>query len=335
MLSTLLAVAGLGLLASVHELGHCLAAAASGIDILEFSLGFGPRVVSYKCGRTEVSLRLIPFWAYAAMQDRSEPCGRGYLEKGVLQRIGVCLGGPIASLLLAALAFTTIFSVIGAPQPTTVIGEIMPGLPAEEAGFRVGDMITAVNGRPVPSWDGVVAAFRDLAGTPVTVTVVRDGSPLDIRVTPVAGEGGRGIVGIRPSLQVRTEGVLLGLRDGFSQTLMVAVTWVRVLAAAVMGKVSVEIIGPVGMGHLISQASRGGAAEVVFTVGVFSAMLGLGNLLPLPMFDGGKLVFLVLEAVRGKPVDPQKENLVHAIGLAVFLALGFIILFKDIQRILT
>ncbi len=330
-----MAVVGIGLLFSVHELGHYLGAKAAGMNVVEFSLGVGPKIASFRYRETQYSLRMIPLWAYAAMEDHSDPPGRGYYEKSVWARIGSALGGPAASLLLAAVVFAVIFSVIGTPQPTTVIGDVLKGYPAETSGLRRGDRITSINGAPVDAWEDVVQVLRRSPGVRVTLTIVRDGQEKKIEVVPTRSEEGLGIVGIQSAVEVRTEGVLRGIRDGFLQTLLVAQAWVRMLVGAITGKVAVEIVGPVGIGQLIGEASRNSLAEALFLIGVYSAIVGLVNLLPVPMLDGGKIAFLLVEAVRGRPVDPEKENLVHLIGFAILFALGILVTVRDIQRLFT
>ncbi|NPV71266.1 MAG: site-2 protease family protein [Firmicutes bacterium] len=334
MQSALWAILGIGLMMFVHELGHYLGGRANGIKVVEFALGFGPKLFSFRRGETMFSVRLIPVWAYAAMEERTDPPGRGFLEKSVLQRMSVMIAGPAMSLLLAAVLFTLIFSAIGTPHPTTVIEEVMAGYPAEAAGIRKGDRIAAINDKPVNSWQDIVSAFQGSAGIRTRVTLLRDGLTVHSDVVPVKGDGGRGIVGIRPVLEMRTEGIVQAIGDGFKQTLWVSSAWVRQLASIVMGKAKLEIVSAVGIGQMIGEASRNSLGDALFLIAVFSAVVGLGSLLPLPGFDGGRLLFLAIEAVRGRPVDPDKENLFHFIGFAVLLALGIVIILRDIQRLM-
>ncbi len=335
MQDVLLAVVGIGVLMFFHELGHFLAAKASGMSVAEFSLGFGPKVASFKIGETQFSLRIIPLWAYAGLQDHSDPPGRGYYDKSVWARMGTALGGPIASLLLAAVLFSATFSFVGTPYPTNVIGEVLTGFPAEGAGLRKGDVIVRVNDSPVVEWDDVARVLRGSPEIVVRLTVLRDGEEKRIDVVPSKSQEGTGVIGIVAASRNRTVGIARGIRDGFLQTLFIARTWINILVQTVTGKVTPEIIGPVGIGQMIVEASRGGLWSALLLIGMYSAVIGLGNLLPLPMLDGGKMAFLLVEAVRGKPVDPEKEGLVHTIGFVVLFALGILVTFRDIQRLFT
>ncbi|MGE5484260.1 MAG: M50 family metallopeptidase [Ignavibacteriales bacterium] len=329
------AVAGVALLMFFHELGHFLAAKASGMNVLEFSLGFGPRIASFKFRETQYSLRLIPLWAYAGMEEHSDPPGRGYFDKSVWARMGSAIGGPAGSLLLAAVLFTVTFSFVGMPHPTTVIDQVLPGYPAEAVGLQKGDRITRVNGAPVTEWESVSQALRGSPGTKVRLTVMRGGEEKDIDVVPSRNQDGTGVVGIVAASEIRREGVLRGIRDGFMETLLVGKAWIQALVQVITGRVAAEIIGPVGIGQMIAEASTGGLWNALLLIGMYSAVIGLANLLPVPMLDGGKIAFLIVEAVRGRPVDPEKEGLVHAIGFVVLFALAILVTFRDIQRLFT
>jgi len=320
---------------SFHELGHLLAALAAGIKVNEFSLGFGPRLLSFRRKGIQYSIRLIPLWAYAALEaEHTDPPGMGFNEQGVLKRMGVVAAGPGASLALAVLAFTILFSVVGALQPTTVVAELIADYPAQRAGIKPGDRIVAIDGNPVVFWDDITRIVGASAGREVEVTVERSGSRLGLRMVPTIGEAGRGMIGVRPTFEVFRDPLPRGIRRAVVQTFVISRAWVQGILAALLGRAPLEPIGPVGIGQIIGEASRSGAADVLALIGMISATLGLMNLLPIPALDGSRLVFLLIEAVRGRPIDPEKENLIQSIGFAILLALGILVTFKDIQRLM-
>lgn len=341
MINLILAIVIFGFLVFVHELGHFLVAKAVGITVEEFSIGFGPPVVSVKKDDTHYSLRLLPFFSYVRMRG-AEPGDEGEAEgsfnsKSVLQRFAVVGAGPFMYFLLASLLFAVIFSAIGVGQPTTVVHEVVPGYPAERAGIRAGDRILSIGGTAARDWETIVLTIHANPGKSLPVVVERAGKQVTFEIVPAQNpdDPARGFIGIRPDTTITKMHPLRAIVAGVGQTFSVVALWFRGIVMMITRKVQADVVGPVGIIQMIGEASRLGVASVLALAAAMAANLGMLNLLPFPALDGSRLAFLVVEAIRGKPVDPEKEAMVHLVGLAILLALGVFITYKDIIRIAT
>ena len=315
-MTLLVTVVVLGGLIFVHELGHFLAAKRAGVHVHEFALGFGPTVLSFRRGETTYALRLLPLGGFvrmAGMHPEEEdldavPEGRRFMGKRVSQRLGIIGAGPLANLLTSVTLFVVVFSLLGIPTSTLTVDQVEPGYPAGEAGFQPGDRIVAVDGRTVDAWEDLVEIVRASPGRRIVVTIRRGGESLDLPVTPAADpEGGFGVIGIRPRAEIRHLGFAESVVQGFAWTGRVAVAFVDAIGGMITGGAQGELVGPVGIGAEIGQATQRGLPNLIFLTALLSANLGLVNLLPIPALDGSRLVFLVLEGLRGGPSTPTRR----------------------------
>ncbi|ADU51124.1 membrane-associated zinc metalloprotease [Thermaerobacter marianensis DSM 12885] len=336
-------IAVFALLIVIHELGHFWAAKRSGVLVHEFALGFGPRLAYVRRGETEYSLRLLPLGGFvrmAGMQPDEEgledvPPPRRFLGRPLGDRLKIIAAGPVMNVVLAVVLFTLVFAVIGVPVARPVVGEVVAGYPAAEAGLRPGDRIVAIDGQPVESWEQVVEGIQGAGQRPVEITVRRGEATLTVRVTPRPDpqRPGVGVVGIRPQVETARTGVVEAVVRGAQATYQVAAGFVLALVHLITGQGGFDIIGPVGIGRQIGEAARVGLSQVVLLAAVLSANLALVNLLPIPALDGGRLLFLAVEAVRGRPVDPEQENLIHFVGFALLMLLAIVITYRDLLRL--
>jgi len=341
-LTLLVTIVVLGGLIFVHELGHFLAAKRAGVHVHEFALGFGPAILSIRRGDTAYSLRLLPLGGFvrmAGMHPEEEgldavPQDRRFMNKPVAQRLAIVGAGPLANLITAVVLFVTVFSLLGIPTTTLTIAAVEPRYPAQAAGFQPGDRIVAVGGRPIDAWDDLVQIVRSSPGRELAVTVRRGGDTVDLRVTPARDpDGGFGVIGIRPRIEVQHYGFGQSVTQGFAWTGRVVLAFLDAVAGMFSGDVRGEIVGPVGIGAEIGQATQQGLPNLVFLTGLLSANLGLINLLPIPALDGSRMLFLVLEGLRGRPIDPNKEGLIHLLGFALMLALLLVVSIRDVARL--
>jgi regulator of sigma E protease len=327
-----------GFLVFIHEFGHFVVAKRVGITVHEFSLGFGPKLASFVRKGTEFSLRLLPFFSYVRMageQGEDASSGGSFLQKSVWQRMAVIGAGPLSFFVLAAVLFAGLFAFAGVGQPTTVIQEAVKGFPADAAGLRAGDKVVAMNGEQVKDWDSIVRVIHANPNKKVVFTVEREGRTLslDVMSSKNPDDPTKGYVGVRPTVVMVRQNPAQAVISGIIQTGAVTVIWAKGIIMMISGKVEADLIGPVGIVQLIGQASRYGLVSLVSLAAAMAANLGALNLLPIPALDGGKLLFLIVEAIRGKPIDPEKENMVHFIGFALMIVLAVFIAYKDILRI--
>jgi len=343
MLTVLVTILVLGSIIFIHELGHFLAARRAGVQVDEFALGFGPRLAAYRSGGTLYAIRALPIGGFVRMAgftpDQSEEAGEGaFLKKPVGRRIQIIAAGPAMNFVLSVALFSLIFAVFGAAFPVTdqaVIGEVLEGYPAAGAGLRAGDRVVAVEGGPVRSWTDLVERIRDRPDAPTEVTVERDGRTLTLTVVPTVSsrDGESGFIGIAPQVEHRRLGILESIYRGIVGTIEITVLWFQSVVLMILNRIQADVAGPIGIGQMIGQASRLGLPNLLYLAAALSANFGLLNLIPIPALDGSRLAFLLVERVRGRPIDPEKENLLHFVGFALLMLLAVLVTYRDILRL--
>jgi len=334
-MSILLSIIIFGILILVHEFGHFIIAKMYDVKVDEFSLGMGPQVANFKKGETVYSLRALPLGGFVRMtgmepQDQDDP--RGFNKKTVLQRMAVIFAGPLMNFITALLFFILVFMVVGIPSNTNTIGDVMAGHPADRAGIRPGDRIVEINGTKVETWQEIVAMVHKYPGEEVTLTVLRGKERKGIKVVPEKDpETDQGLIGILQSWERKGffASIALGLQQAYDFTRLLIVSLGQMLS----GAIKPEVAGPIGVVLMVGEVARFGLASLMTFAGILSINLGLINLFPIPALDGSRLVFLGLEGLRGRPIDPAKENIIHLIGFALLMLLMVVITYQDILRL--
>ena len=326
-----------------HELGHFLLAKKNKIRVDEFSLGLGPTIFGKQFGETKFSLKLLPFGGACMMgEDDVDDMSEGsFNSKSVWARMSVIVAGPVFNLILAWILCMIIIGWTGYRAP--VVSSVTDGYSAQEEGIEPGDVIKKIGGKSVHIWNDISLYNMMHAGTKsVEVKYERDGKDYTVVLEPKQNEGDAfPLLGITGGEMVRP-GVIGTVRYG-AYTVKYWITYtVDSLKMLISGKVGVkDLSGPVGIVSAVDdvyqEAAPAGMAVVILNllnIGVLlTANLGVMNLLPLPALDGGRLVFLIIEAVRGKRVPPEKEGMVHFIGFVLLMALMVVIMFNDILKL--
>jgi regulator of sigma E protease len=343
----LIIVPVLSLLMLVHELGHFITARMAGMTVEEFGFGFPPRIVGKEVGGVIYSLNWIPLGAFVRILGEDDPKESGsFASKGLFPRFVVLAAGSGMNFLLAVLMFAVAFAT-GWPTPTSVqvgISAVLEGTPAEAAGLQAGDVILGVAGQPADSMEAVQQATRANAGNTVPFVIERQGQPLTIpvalRATWPQGGGPLGVqlrgrpVDVHPVAYALPQALV----RGWERTMQLVGLTLSIPVLLIQGAVSPELVRPigiVGMTQLAGQAATevaetGWLFPILTLTAAFSAGLAVANLLPLPGLDGGRLLFLLIEAVRGRRIAPERAELVHAIGIALLLALMGVLIVSDI-----
>ena len=346
------AIVVLGFLIIFHEFGHFLVAKRLGVGVMKFSIGFGPKVIGRKVGATEYVVSAIPLGGFVKMvgEDPEEELSEADREisfhhKSVGRRALIVLAGPFANLFFAFLAFSLVFAIYGTrlPSETAKVGDVMEGMPAAQAGLRKGDVVAAVNGTVVDKWDRLSELIRASGGSQLKLTVNRDGAPLDIQVTPTAkpdknmfGEvvGNAYLIGIERGFDQQDVNPIMAVGMGAQQTGW----WVKTLLISVgkmfQGKIPAKDIGgPILIVQAAGQQARLGIEYLLNFMAVISVNLGVLNLLPIPVLDGGHLFFFAIEAILRRPLDIRHREIAQQIGLVLLICMMAFAFYNDIARV--
>ncbi len=349
MISILSAIVVLGVLIFVHELGHFIFAKLFGVGVEKFSLGFGPKLVGFKKGGTEYMVSAFPLGGYVKMVgegDDAEPAeedkGLSFAEKPPLKRIGIVVAGPVSNIVFAFLVYITLF-MVGVPFPTARIGEVLKDKPAARAGILTNDVITEINGKPVKQWDDFAKTIAEGKGEPVDLKVRRGAVVLSFHVVPEMRSGKNifgetvtsPMIGVTSSNETFTErfGPLDALARGGVQTWNIIRLTILSLVKIIERVVSPETIGgPIMIAVISGQQAAAGAVSFFSFMALLSINLGVLNLLPIPILDGGHLFFYVYELIFRKPVRMKTREIAQQIGLVLLVSLMFFATYNDIVR---
>lgn len=335
-----------------HELGHFLIAKLNGIRVLEFAIGMGPALVKFTKGETKYVLRLLPFGGacmfegedgiYSSKEEGKEEkkTTGSFAEANVWARIATVFAGPFFNIILAFLLSLIVVGFSGSVKPT--INSLMEGYPAEEAGLEVGDVITKIDGERVHLQSEVTLISAMSRGNSMKIEFLRDGEKHETLLTPkFSEEDNRYYMGFTIGEYVECKGLKLIQYSAYEVRYWLNTT-VKSLLMLVQGQLSKDdLSGPVGIAvtidETIEQTKPYGLPTTILTMINFAVLLsvnlGVMNLLPIPALDGGRLLFLLIEVVRGKPIPPEKEGIVHFIGFVALMVLMVFVMYNDIARI--
>lgn len=320
-----------GILVLFHEFGHFIVAKKAGVKIHEFAIGMGPKVYSHKGYETEYSLRLLPIGGYVRMEGEDEESSdpRSFNNKTIFQKISIIFAGPLMNFILAILLLTVMFMYKGVPG--TTIETTMDNSPAQQVGIKQGDKILKINDASIKNWDDIRKTISDSTTDNIKIQVERDGSVLEYNIIP-KDENGKKKIGIESRYE---KNVISSFKYAVDQTFFILEQMIDFLGKAITGNVSRdEVAGPVGIINVVGQAADAGMMNVVFLAAVISINLGLFNLLPVPALDGGRIVFLLIELIRGKKMDPEREGSIHFIGFVALMVLMVFTIYNDVSRII-
>lgn len=341
-MSIAVTIVGVSLLVVLHELGHFVAARLFGMRVLRFSIGFGPPILRWQGRETVWQIAAIPLGGYVLIdgmgpKDESGATpqdARSYSSRPVWQRATVLAAGPAMNWLLAAAFITGLAWSVGFARYDTmspVLGEIVAGGPAAQAGLHEGDRVLRVGETAVHDWETLVAAIRAHAETPVDFSVQRAGEALSLSVTPRRGEQGAfGVIDVMPPMHVERFGPLGGLRAGFVGAATYTTQQVQLLWGLVVGTEQGRLAGLPGIVKMVSAQAERGMRYLLQSLAWLSIGLFILNLLPVPALDGSRLTFLGIEAIRRRPVDARIEGTIHGIGFLLLIGLMVWISIRDL-----
>lgn len=346
-----------------HELGHFLVGRACGVGVVTFSIGFGPELFGWNDRHgTRWRVSAIPLGGYvrfvgdenaASVPDRDgvealpeAERSRAFQTKSVAARAAVVAAGPLANFLLAIVIFSGILMLSGRVDLAPKVGAVSPGEPAATAGIRAGDTIVAIEGSPVESFMDIMRLVSDRAGEPTRFEVERDGARFDTTLTPRLfeeksrfGNQRRGLVGIRASedpadRRLRRFSPPQAVVEGVRETGFVITRTLSYIGGVFTGRESIDQLGgPLRVAQISGEVAGLGIGALINLAALLSVSIGLLNLFPVPMLDGGHLVFYAAEAVRGRPLSERAQDIGYRIGLALILMLMLVSSWNDIAHL--
>jgi len=351
IISILSAIVVLGILIFVHELGHFFFAKYFGVGVEVFSLGFGPKIFARKVGDTEYRVSAFPLGGYVKMVGENiddelpeEDLERSFLAKKPLQRMAIVAAGPCFNLIFAYLVFIVV-CMIGIPMATSKIGEVLKDKPAARAGLKTGDRVTSINGQPISRWNDLALLISESSGKPLDFKVARGDKTFSVRITPemhtaknLLGETVTSpAIGVMVSKEFVTErvGPLEAVVKGSEHTWNVTKLTVIAVGKIFTGSISADNIGgPIMIAKTAGDQAKTGLVYFLSFMALLSINLGLLNLLPVPILDGGHLVFYLWEMIVGKPVNLKTREIAQQVGLVLLVGLMVFAFYNDIARYL-
>ncbi|MFM2129342.1 MAG: metalloprotease RseP [Pseudomonadota bacterium] len=340
-----------------HELGHYWVARRNGVRVEVFSIGFGPELFGWTArDGTRWKVSLLPLGGYVKMFGESAVTGSGdeprdmteeerrvsFHHKRVGQRAAVVAAGPIANFVLAIFVLAALFMTAGQPFTPAEIGSVQAGSAAEAAGLRAGDRIVAMDGTTIERFEEVQRIVRMSPGKALSLSVRRDGDTVTLRVVPSRTEtvdrfGNRSEIGLlgvsRTGTEFKKYGPVAAVGEAVKETWRLSVFTLQAVGQMITGERSAQDLGgPIRIAQMSGQVAEVGIASVFWFLAVLSINLGLINLFPVPMLDGGHLVFYGLEAARGRPASDRTMEIGFRIGLGLVIALFVFVTIQDLSR---
>jgi regulator of sigma E protease len=325
-----------------HEFAHFITAKSRGVKVIEFGIGFPPRIWGVKRGETLYSINALPLGGFVKLSGEEDPkAERSLASKGYGTRIGVLAAGSLMNLvlpfLIAALAFIIPHNNY---YPTQSISEVVADSPAQKAGLLVGDTIFAINGVIITDYSQIQQNIRSSANKELTFTIHRaDVTESTIKITPKLDSAtGYGMIGIRPGSRVVRESLPFweAFPKGASYCWGTLVAYKDAIVQMVKRESSMQLSGVVGMAEVTGKAAEQGFSTLLLWAAFISINLGIVNLLPLPALDGGRIFFVFLEMIRGgRRISPKTEGLIHGIGFLLLIGLMLLLVFSDITKLVT
>jgi regulator of sigma E protease len=332
----------------VHEFGHFMLAKRLGVRVERFSFGFGPRIFSVKRGETEYLVSAIPLGGYVKMAG-DEPGEKlhhkkwEFLSRNIADRFKIIFAGPLLNYILAFLIFSVIF-MFGSPTLTTEVGSLLNDYPAAKSGIMAGDKVLKVDGKDVKYWENMTALIHNHLDGPIKIEIERKNKIIDFEIQPVVREmkdifgktSKVALLGIAPSQKIENVryGFFQSFGMGFKKLIDLTTITYKALWSIATGRLSVKesMTGPIGIFIITGKAAEMGFIYLAHLMGLLSASLAIFNLLPLPVLDGGHILLLFIEKLRGKPLSMRSQEIISNIGVAFLILLTVFIFYSDIMK---
>ena len=328
----------------VHEAGHLYFAKRSGIRVHEFGIGFGPTLYSFKRNHTTYKINLLPILGYVKIagidtedpQEKETPENEKYYNKRVGQKFKSIFAGPMMNLLLGFFLFSMVFMLMGVPIGiSNEISAIAPGSEAAKIGLKAGDRLLSINHHKFEKVEGAIDFIHKSPDKELLLEIQRNHQRMTFRATPRYNPRLKiGLIGFSLKAVYEKVNPIQAIYYGFKETLGLILLLLALLGRLLVGRLSLgDLAGPVGIAQITGQYAHHGLLSLISFLAFFSVNIAIINLLPIPALDGGRLFFVLLEFIRGKPINIEKENKIHYAGLFLLLGLLAILTVNDLIRI--
>ncbi len=345
IINILLFILILGIIVFIHEFGHFILAKWNGVYVYEFALGMGPKICGFKKGETEYNLRAIPIGGFCQLagedldtdDDKKIPKDKRLQNKKAWQRFLIMLFGPMNNFILAVLLIFLIALIWGGATMDPVIYKVEKDSACEKAGLKANDKVISINNNRIDTSDDI-SLYLAVASPKKTNTIVveRDSKKVTIKVKPKkVKEDGKETYKYGLSIKnKKTKGFVNAIVYTFKKTVSVFKQMFITIGYLFTGRISLnQLSGPVGIYSVVGQQRSAGLASLIYLTAFLSINVGVINLLPIPAFDGGHILFIIIEKIKGSPVKPELENKIHSIFLILLMLLMVIITINDIIRL--
>ena len=350
MIVVIPAIIVLGIIVFVHELGHFTVAKIFGVGVEKFSIGYPPTMVSKKIGETEYCIGWIPFGGYVKLVGE-EPgaetidSSKSFAQKHPLIRIAVLVAGPLMNIVLGIFLLWLVFAFVGESVPhfdTPRIGSVIPGMPADEAGILPQDLIISIDGDSVEDWDEMAGLIHRRPNQPVIIVVQRGDSIFEVRCSPQArnietenGDTVWGMIGIVPTTEQHYIGPVAAIWRSVGASIGIVSAVLSFIWKLLVGSASLsEVGGPVMIAQMAGDSARMGIWQFLIFIAALSINLAVLNLFPIPILDGGQILFTAIEGVRGRKISEKVMAAIQQASIAFLLALMLLVTIKDVLRLL-
>ncbi|MBU1083826.1 MAG: RIP metalloprotease RseP [Candidatus Omnitrophota bacterium] len=349
LLTAIIVIFVFSVLILIHEAGHLVAAKRAGVKVEAFSLGFGKRLCGKEIGGTDYRISMLPFGGYLRMagEDPSEASGGTdeLASKPVGKRFWVMASGALTNYVFAFILFSVVF-MAGIPTLSNEVGEVLKGYPGEASGIKVGDKILSISGSGTEYWDDIVEAIkkRSLPGEKLDIEIERGARVLSIKVTPnistitnIFGQKiSRPMVGIAPKnkiISVSYNPVQAMYHGGKRLLVLSGMTYKGIWMLITGGMpMKTSVSGPIGIAHLMGQAAELGIIPLLLITAHVSMALAIFNLLPFPVLDGGHIIFLVMEKIKGRPLSVKVQEWITQIAVFALITFAVMVSWNDIVK---
>jgi regulator of sigma E protease len=331
-----------GLVIFFHELGHLIVAKRMGVRVEKFSLGFGPEWFGFTKGGTRYIVSSIPVGGYVKMAgehpgEKRKGTADEFLSQKWWQRILIVASGPAMNFILSIAIFFLMGFFVGIVIPhyeSTEVGSVLAQMPAERAGVIKGDKIFSINGKEVGNWKEMAEIIHSQPGREIEIKILRGKEKILLKVTPQYDESrGMGLIGISPAWEIRKYNFISSFWGGFQQTLFLIVLTVKYIWLMLSGAVKPAVTGPIGIAQMVAEVARTGVYQLLSLIAVINAEIGLFNLFPIPLLDGGQAMLYFVEGITGRPLDENKMRIAQAIGATIIIFLLVLVTYQDILRL--